>query len=197
VEELPRQSRHHFDRVCAADADRACAGAACVRGVRVRADDHVGGEAVLLDHDLVDDARARPPEAGAEFRSGGLQEVIDLAVFVDRFLQVGRSTGACLDQVVAVDGGRHRDGGAAGLHELEEGALAEHVLEDDAVGAQKELRLAGLELLIFRVVEVAVENLVGERERAVEALADDREALVHCFIHAGRHFRRGFDLGHV
>ena len=44
VEKLPRQPRHRFDRVRAADADRARAGAARVRGVRVGADDHVGGE---------------------------------------------------------------------------------------------------------------------------------------------------------
>ena len=54
-----------------------------------------------------------------------------------------------------MDAGRHGDRVAARLHELEEGALAEHVLEHDAVGAQEELRFTGLEHLVLGVVEVA------------------------------------------
>ena len=63
VEHLPGQPGDDLDRVGAADADGAGAEAAGVRRVRVGADDQLAGEGVLLQHHLVDDAGARPPEA--------------------------------------------------------------------------------------------------------------------------------------
>ena len=62
---LHGQAGHHLDRVGAADADGAGAEPAGVGRVRVGADDQPAGERVVLEHDLVDDAGARPPEADA------------------------------------------------------------------------------------------------------------------------------------
>ena len=97
------------------------------------------GKRVVLEHDLVDDAGARAPEARAVLRGGGLQEVIDLLVLGERLAQVALALDARLDQVVAVDRGRHRDRGPPRLHELQHGGLAQHVLQHDAIGTQEEI----------------------------------------------------------
>ena len=54
-----------FYSVSPADADSARPKAAGVGRVRVRADDQLAGESVMLQHHLVNDPGARPPEAGA------------------------------------------------------------------------------------------------------------------------------------
>ena len=107
VEQLPGEPCDHLDRLGAADADRAGAEAAGVRCVRVGADDELAREGVGLEDHLVDDARARPPEACAVLRRRRAQEVVDLAVLVLRGAQVGEAVGARLHEVIAVDGGRH------------------------------------------------------------------------------------------
>ena len=125
---------------------------------------------------------ARPPEADAEFRRRGAQEVVDLAVLAERRPQIGVALGPRLDQVVAVDRGRHRDACAPRLHELEHAALAEHVLEDHAVGPEREIAVAGLERLAFGVVEMAEQHLVGERQRPRDAPANDPQVAIDVFV---------------
>ena len=88
IQHLPGQPRHRLHGVRAADADRARAEAAGVRRVRVGADDQRARESVLLQDDLVDDAGARAPEAGAVLGGRGRQEVVDLAVLGERLAQV-------------------------------------------------------------------------------------------------------------
>ena len=75
-----------------------------------------------------------------------------------------------LHEVVAVDGGGHGGGVAAGLHEVEHDSLAEDVLEGYAVGSECELALALCEVLSCGVVEVAEEELVGEGQGPVSSL---------------------------
>ena len=93
--------------------------------------------------------------------------------------------------------GRHGDRVAPRLHELQHGGLAQHVLEDDAVGPQEEIALAGLQLLVLGIVEVAEQHLVRQRQRFAQAAADDLEVLRHRRVDLGRHFGRGFDRNHA
>ena len=65
VLDLPRHADHHVHRVGAAHAAGDHAQAAAVGRVAVGADDQPAGEGVVLQHDLVDDPRARLPEAHA------------------------------------------------------------------------------------------------------------------------------------
>ena len=109
VQHLPGQAGHGLAAVRAAHADGHHAEAARVRRVAVGADHHPAGERVLLEHDLMDDAAARLPEPDAVLRRHALEEVVDLAVDVERELQVVLRADMRLDQVVAVHGGRHRD----------------------------------------------------------------------------------------
>ena len=162
VEQLPGQPSHDLDGIRAADADGARAEAAGVGCVGVGADDHCAGEGVVLEHDLVDYASAWAPEPRAELCGGGAEEGVDLVVLLDGLDEVDAALDAGLDEVVAVDGGGHGGGFAAGLHEVEHNGLAEDVLEGDAVGPEGELALALGELLALGVVEVSEEELVGE-----------------------------------
>src|SRR6185503_2168296 len=100
------------------------------------------------------------------------------------------------DEMIAVDGGRHRDARAPGLRELQHAALAEHVLEHHAVRTQGEMAAARHELLLLRLIEMSEQHLLGEGQRPGEAAAHHREARLHrgielldaCFRHLdGRH----------
>ena len=53
--------------------------------------------------------------------------------------------------------------GLARLHELEDGHLAGHVLQADAVGAEVEVALAGEKVGVAGVVEVSEQDLLGRR----------------------------------
>jgi hypothetical protein len=189
IARLPRQPRDRLHCIRAADADRARAEAARVGSVRVGAEDQRAREGVVLEHDLVDDPGARLPEADAESRRGRAQEVVDLAVLGERGAQVGGAVDARLDQVVAVDRGRHRDALAAGLHELEHAGLAQHVLEHDAVGAQRELAVPDVELLALGIVEVAEQDLLGQGERAGQAPPHHFEVARHRGVQGVGHVR--------
>ena len=154
------------------------------------------GKGVILEHHLVDNAGARPPEAGAVLRRRRPQEIVDLLVLGERLAEILSALGARLDQMVAMHRGRDSDLVAPRLHELEQAGLAEHVLEDDAVGPEQQVALAGLELLVLRIVEVAEQDLVGESQRLAQSPADHRKVARHCRVDRGRHFRGRFDSNH-
>jgi hypothetical protein len=62
-------------------------------------------DGIILKDDLVDDSTAWFPEPNTVLGSRGGQEVLDLCV--DDLSQVLLVLNLCLDQMVAVDGGRH------------------------------------------------------------------------------------------
>jgi hypothetical protein len=146
--------------------------------VRVGADHHAARERVLLEHDLVDDAGARRPEADAVARRRAPQEVVHLAVRHLRGLHVGRDALVRLDQVVAVHRRRHRRLLAPRRDELEDRHLRGRILHGDAVGPQLEIRGTGLERLLPGVREVAEQHLLRVGERPAEPLAHDLEVLL-------------------
>ncbi len=139
----------------------------------------------MLEHDLVDDPRARFPEADAVPVRRGAEELVDLAVLVERSRRVLLGPLARLDQVVAVDGRRHRDTRDIRLRELEKRHLGRRILHRHAVGAELEVALPGAQVGGFGVVEVAEEDLLGQRQRATQALAHDGEALGHLGVDLG------------
>ena len=102
--------------------------------MRVGADHHAAGERVVLEHDLVDDARAGLPEARAIAGGGAAQELVDLFVFADGDLEIGIGADSRLDQMVAVDGGRHDDALQSRQFELEQRHLCCGVLQGDPIG---------------------------------------------------------------
>ena len=90
-------------------------------------------------------------------------------------------------------GGRHRDLGQTGGHELQERHLRGGVLHGDAVGAEVGVGLASLELLVLGIVEVVDEDLLGQREAATEPAPTDG----HAFARAWRRRRSTSSMGVV
>ena len=157
---------HDVDGVGAAHADGDHPEAAGVGGVGVGADHHPAGEGVLLENDLVDDARARLPEPEAVLGADGAEEVVDLGIGVVGDREVCVRADACLDQVVAVDRRRHRHHGKSGGHELQQRHLGGCVLHGDPVGVELGIGLAPLEILAIGIGEMVDEDLLGQGDRA-------------------------------
>ena len=107
--QFPRYVGHHVNGVGAAHADAEAAQTAAVWRVRIGADHQQAGESVVLEDDLMDDAGAWVPETDAVLGAGRLQEVVHLLVDVFRALQIFLAAHLRLDQVVAVNRGRHGD----------------------------------------------------------------------------------------
>ena len=111
-----------------------------------------------------------PPESDAVLRRHRTEEVVDLLVRVDRDAEVDRGADLGLDQVIAVHRRRHGSLGEAGGHELQQGHLRRGVLHGDTVGMEVVVGDAAVDVLV-RVGQVVDEDLLGQRERASEALA--------------------------
>ena len=200
--DVEREAGHHVDGIGAADADGDHAEAARIRRVAVGADHHPAGEGVVLEDDLVDDARAGPPEADPVLRRHGTEEVVDLLVGVDRHAEVDRRADLRLDQVVAVDRRRDRRLRQPGGHELQQRHLGGGILHGDAVGVEVVVAGAALDLLVGGIGEVVDQDLLGERERPAEPLTTQRDPLGEAGIDAlDEGDRRGgggmFGVAHV
>ena len=164
-------ARHDVDRVGAADADRDHPEATGVGRVAIGADHHPAGKGVLLEHDLVDDAGARLPEADAVLRRHGSEELVHLGVHVERTPQVDVGTDARLDEMVAVHGGRHLHARQAGGHELEQRHLRGGVLHGHAVGPVVGIVDRPFDADGGGVVGMGEQHLLGERQGTAEPAA--------------------------
>ena len=140
----------------------------------VGADHHPAGERVLLEHDLVDDPRARLPEPDAVLRRHCAEELVHLRVGVERVFHVDLGADAGLDEVVAVHRRRHGDPRQPRGHELEEGHLRGGVLQRDAVGAVVGVVDAALEPDGVRVLGVREQHFLGVRERTPQTTSAHR-----------------------
>jgi hypothetical protein len=164
--------------------------------VRIGADHHAAGEGVLLEHHLVDDARAGSPEADAVARRGGAQELVHFAVGLACDPQVVPGPGEGLDQVVAVHGGGHGGLVAAREHELEQGHLRRRVLHGDAIRAGLQVAAPGLEVGVLGVGQVAEEDLLRVGERAAEAPPQRRDVALEALVRRAHELEGGLDRGH-
>lgn len=180
--QLPSRTDHGVHSIRTTNTNRDRAQTASVRGMRVRAQRHETRRRVVLQDGLVDDARAGRPELNAVLLRRALQEVVHLLVAIDAVRQVEVRAALADDHVVAVDAAG--DGGLrqAAAHELQQGHLRRGVLHGDAVDEQLEVGLGahiaaavgvGQERLLRVLVQVAVEDLLGERELLVGQQAAD------------------------
>jgi hypothetical protein len=87
-----------------------------------------------------------------------------------------------------MDRGWHRDAVSLRLHELQQAALAEYILEHDAVGAELQVAAAGFQVGGVRVVEMAQQDFVGERQWLVEVAAHDGESVFHARVNFADRF---------
>ena len=167
--DVPREAGHHVNRVGTADTDGDHAETAGVRRVAIGADHHPAREGVVLQDDLVDDARTRTPEPEAVLGRDGAKEVVDLAVGVDRDTEIDRRPHLGLDQMVAVHRRRDRRLGQTGRHELQQRHLGGGILHCDAIGMEVGVRDTPLQVLTLRIGQMVDENLLGEGQRSAES----------------------------
>lgn len=180
--EFPWDASHDIDGISATDTDAAAAETTAVGSVGIGTDEHDAGEGVVLKNDLVNDAGASFPEADAVFFTGRAEEVVDFAVESVGDLEI--SDGAVLggDQVIGVDGGRNSNSGHAGGDELEHRHLRGGVLHGDSVGSKVEVRLASSDISVGSVVQMTVDDLLGERQRSVKTALDNVDVLCETFV---------------
>ena len=169
--ELPRQVGHDVDRIGTTDADRTHAEATGVRRVAVGTDHQATGERVVLEDDLVDDTAARAPEAHAVLGAGARKKVVHLLVLAAGHGEILATTGLGGDQVVAMDRGRHGRARKARRDELQHSHLRRGILHRNAVRAEVQVRLTTLDVLLLGLVQMAVENLLAESQRTIQAIA--------------------------
>ena len=150
--------------------------------MRVGTDEESTRESVVLKDDLVDDTRAGLPETNVVLCARGGQEVVDFLVDLVGAGQILLTADLGLDEMVAVDSGRGSDGRQTGGHELEDGHLGGGILAGYTVGTELEVAGATLDLLAVGVVQMGVEDLLGEGEGAVETATDDSEVLAHLLV---------------
>ena len=107
VAHAERKAHHHVHRISTTDTHRNHAQPAGVGGMAVGTDHHAAGECVLLQHHLVDDARARLPEPDAVLGADRAEKVVHLAIGVVGHGQIGVGTYASLDEMVTVNRAGH------------------------------------------------------------------------------------------
>ena len=197
---VERPPGEDVDGVGPTHPDRDHPQAAGVGRVAVGPDHHPAGERVLLENDLMDDPRARLPEADAVLRRDGAEELVDLGVDVERRRHVALGADVRLDQVVAVHRRRHRDRGQPSRHELEQRHLRGRVLHRDAVGAIVGVVDRPLEADCLRIVGVRDQHLLREGHRSPEPAPPGRDGVrvtaVEGFDELDRGRRSTLVLGH-
>ena len=127
-------------------------------------------EGVVLQNDLMNDPTAWFPEANTILGSTGGQEVVDLLIDVLGPRQVLVALNLSLDEMVAVDGGGHGHLGQATADELQHGHLGGGVLHGHAVRSEAEVAGASLYVLPGGVIEVGVEDLLGQGQGPPQSL---------------------------
>ena len=117
---------------------------------------------------------ARLPEADPVLRRHALQEVVDLGVRVDGDAEVDLRADLRLDQVVTVHGRRDSHGRQARGHELQQRHLRGRVLHGHAVGIEVGVAAPPFEPGGLCISQMVDEDLLGQGERVIEALAGRR-----------------------
>jgi hypothetical protein len=180
--QLPGKTSHDIDGISTTDTDSSHTKTTSVGSVRVGTDEKSTRESVVLEHDLVNDTRARLPETNVVLGARCRQEVVDFLVDVLSAGQILLSTDLSLDKMVTVDGGGSSNGGHASRHELEDSHLGGGILASYTVGAELEVALSARNLLVVGVVQMGVQDLLGEGERAVQTSTDNLEVLAHLLV---------------
>lgn len=130
----------------------------------------------------MDDAAAGLPEAEGVLLADGVEEVVDFPVLVIGAGEVLLAADLGLDEVVAMDRAGHGGLAAARGHELEQRHLRRRVLHGHAVRTQVQVALAADDLLRRGLVQVSVDDLLGQRQRTVQALPHHLQVGGHLLV---------------
>ena len=148
----------------------------------IGADEQPAGERIVLQDDLVNDARARRPEPDAVSCTDGLEEGVYLVVLEQRRLKICVGANMRSNQVIAMHRGWRSDCVPTREHELQQRHLGRCVLHRHPVGPNLQVAFQRREVIGRRVVQMAEEQFFGQRERAVVSFADHGEARAHARV---------------
>ena len=190
IAHFPGQPGHHIGGVRPAHADGQRAQPTAVHRVRIGADYQAARKSVLLQHYLMDDARAGTPEPHPVPPAGRFQKLIHFVAFVQRILQVRGRAHPRLYQMVAVHRSRHCHPVAARLHKLQNRHLSGNILVRYPVGAQIDVTVAGAQVGIGDIVQMGKQQLLRQRERTVQTRANLLQFGVHLAVSFPHQFRR-------
>ena len=149
----------------------------------------------------MDDATAGLPEPDSVLSPGGGEEVVDLLVHVLGPGQVLVALDLGLDEMVAVDGGGDGHPGQAAADELQHRHLGSGVLHRHSVGSEPQVAGASLNVLLGRVVQVRVQDLLRQSHRPAQPLLHHLQVGHQLLVGEGRalvelgHGRIGHDGG--
>jgi len=180
--EFPWDASHDIDGISATNTDAAATETTTVGSVGIGTDEHNAGEGVVLKDDLVNNTRASLPEADAVLFTSRAEEIVDFSVECVGDLKISDGTVLGGDQVIGVDGRGNSDAGHARGDELEHGHLSGGVLHGDAVGSEVEVRLASSNVGFGSVVQMTVDDLLGESKRSVKTALDNVDVLCETFV---------------
>ena len=179
---FPWKTSHDVDSVSSTDTNSSHSETSGIGSVRIGSNEESTRKSVVLQHDLVDDTRAGPPETNVVLCTRRGEEVVDLLVDILGAGQVLLSADLGFNKMVTVDRGGRRNRGHAGRHELEDGHLRGGILAGYTVGTKLEVALAADNLLAVGVVQMRVQDLLGKGERSVQAAAHNLEVLAHLLV---------------
>ena len=148
----------------------------------IGADEQPAGERIVLQDDLVNDARARRPEPDAVSCTDGFEERVYLVVLEQRRLKICVGAHMRPNQVIAMHRGWRGDRVPTREHELQQRHLGCRVLHRHPVGPNLQVAFQRREVIGRRVIQMAEEQLFGQRERAVVSFADHGEARAHARV---------------
>jgi len=97
---LPRKVGHDIDSVGTTNTDGAHAETTSVGSVRISADQKTTREGVVLENDLVNNARARAPETDVVLGASRGKEIVDLLVDLVRARKILFAAVATSDQMI-------------------------------------------------------------------------------------------------
>lgn len=192
--ELPRESSHHIDGIGTTDTNGSHTKTTSVGGVRVSSDHKTSGEGVVLNDNLVNDTRTGLPETHAVLGTSSREELVDLLVSLLGAVKISDTFLLGLDEVITVDSGGDSGLGEARGNELKHSHLGGGILHGNAIGAELEVSLTTNNVGgRVGVVEVTINDLLGEGKRALDVLANGVKALVNLLV---RQRGAGLEVAH-
>ena len=138
--QFPGHSRHDIHRIGAAHTDGHHTQPAGIHCMAVCTNHHTAGESIIFQNHLVDNPRTRFPESEAVFIGDRFQKIIDFTIHILSLEQICIGVLPGLDQVIAMDGGRHSSLCFSSHHELQQGHLCSRILHSHTVGGKFHVR---------------------------------------------------------
>ena len=99
--------------------------------------------------------------------------MLEICGATKRVITVSLRGSGTFNQVITVNGGGDCGLGESGGDELKDSHLGGGILHSDTIRAETEVADTTLDILAFRVIKMAVDDLLGEGQGTVETTANN------------------------